>query len=188
MNVPSVPRLLLYVHLLLFVIVGFLASAALAGGVLAYRNEPDKMVLAGILGTALLSAPAILLGYPLLVRMLFGRYGYAITHKQLAILVASFLGSYAFSALMTAGIQSGTPVGAGQNPTSDVDLFLIAFFCGWLGSLLAQMGIGSVMHFDNARPVKKAAGRRAAAPPARNIPRSERRAQERAERKASRKR
>jgi hypothetical protein len=69
---------------------------------------------------------------------------------------------------MTAGTQPEAARADG------VDVFLVSFVCGWVGSLLAQLGTASLMEWDSAP--------RRRAPQSPLMSRAERRARQRGKR------
>jgi hypothetical protein len=166
---PGPLRCLLYAHIALLVLVGFVASAAIVAASVRYADEPEHMVLASIASTVGLAVPLVLVGYPLIVRALLRRAGHAISRRRLVSLTASLLISAALAVLVTVGPQTGT------GEADSVDLFLVALACGWVGSLLAQLGVASLMTWEGQ--VRRTAHQSLA-------PRAERRAAERAARKS----
>ena len=145
-------KIMLIAHALLLVLAAMVVTAAVVAAQLAYPDDPTRMVLAGTLASIVLVLPAMLIGYPLVLRYLLARAGYAITWRRIALLTGSLIALAGLSALLPAGAQSGT----GQS--SDVDVLLIALICGWVGSLLGQIGIASMLDWSHpARAVRSKA-------------------------------
>lgn len=143
-------KIMLIAHALLLVLAAMVVTAAVVAAQLAYGDNPTRMVLAGTLASILLVLPAMLIAYPLVVRYLLRRSGYTVSWKRTALLTLSLVLLAGFSALLPAGAQSGS----GQS--SDVDVLVIALLCGWVGSLLGQAGIASLLDWDHPSRAQRA--------------------------------
>lgn len=136
-GMTSAPRIVLYTHLCMFVMLGMIASAGLTAGVLLYKDDPTRMVISGVAATMLVSLPALLVGYPLVLRRLLRRAGYVTSLKRELMLLATFFVSFALSAFIPAGTQTDI--------ASSADVFLIIFFCGWVGATIAQVALAGFL-------------------------------------------